>query len=144
LCRENDVIYRERYEVEYFEERYRNIVLRQQSVFGPWFVMGLGAMLALFVIYLVYSNILLPPSTLSSLERSLRVIALPTGVSSSALHPFEEETFQQAGPAVTVVPHSRATNALLGGHGPAAAPELTTTAQRATAEHVTDGESGSR
>jgi hypothetical protein len=138
------VIYRERYEVEYFEERYRNIVLRQRSVFGPWFVMGLGAMLALFVIYLVYSNILLPPSTLSSLERSLRVIAIPTGASSAALHSFEEETFQQVGPAVTVVPHSRATNALLGGHGPAAAPGLTTTAQRATAEHVTDGESGSR
>jgi hypothetical protein len=138
------VIYRERYEVEYFEERYRNIVLRQQSVFGPWFVMGLGAMLALFVIYLIYSNILLPPSTLSSPERSLRVIAIPTGTSSSTLHPFEEETLQQAGPAITVVPHSRAVNALLGGHGPAAAPGLTTTAQHATAEPVPDGESSAR
>jgi hypothetical protein len=141
---ENDVIYRERYEVEYFEERYRNIVLRQQSVFGPWFVMALGVVLALFVIYLIYSNILLPPSTLSSLERSLRVIALPAGVPPSALHHVEEETVQQVGPAVTAVPHSRAANALLGGHGPAAAPRLATTAQRATAEHVTDGESGSR
>jgi hypothetical protein len=138
------VIYRERYEVEYFEERYRNIVLRQQSAFGPWFVIGLGAMLVLFVIYLIYSNILLPPSTLSSPERSLRVIAVPTGTPPSALHSFEEETFQQVGPAVTVVPHSRAANALLGGHGPAAAPELTTTAQHATAEPVTERENGAR
>jgi hypothetical protein len=138
------VIYRERYEVEHFEERYRNIVLRQQSVFGPWFVMGLGAMLALFVLYLICSNILLPPSTLSSPERSLRVIALPTGTSSSALHPFEEEAIQQVGPAVTVVPHSRAANAFLGGHGPAAVPGFTTTAQRATAEDVTDRGNGSR
>jgi hypothetical protein len=133
---ENDVIYRERYEVEYFEERYRNIVLRQQSVFGPWFVIALGVILVLFVIYLIYSNILLPPSTLSSLERSLRVIAIPTGASSSAPPPFEEGTIQ-------AVPHSRAANALLGGYGPAA-PGLTTTAQRTTAEHAPDEESGAR
>jgi hypothetical protein len=138
------VIYREKYEVEYCEERYRNIVLRQQSICGPWFVMGLGAMLALFVIYLIYSNILLSPSTLVSPERSLRVIAIPTGIPSSALHPFEEESLQHVGPAVTVVPHSRAANALLGGHGPAAVSGLATTAQRATSELVTDGEKGSR
>jgi hypothetical protein len=127
---EDDVIYREKYEADPYEERYRNIVLRQQSIYGPWFVMGLGMMLALFVAYLIYSNVFSPPAALYSPERSLWVIAKPAGVFSSQLQVLEEDGMLKSGAAVTLVPHSRATNALLGGQGPAALSALATTAQQ--------------
>jgi len=86
-------------------------------------VTGLGVTLVLFLSYLVYSNLLLPSVDPLSLERSLRKLAesapamtvfLPEHVSAFPLHP--------SGPAMTSVPQSRATNALLGGEGPALLP----------------------
>lgn len=134
------MIYREKFEVDQFEEHYRNIVLRQQSVFGPWFVMGLGAMLTLFVMYLVYSNLLFPSATPSSPERSLRVITISSGPPPSVSHTFDEAFAPQLGSAITIVPHSRATHALLGGHGPAAVSGHTTAMQRGTPELFTGRE----
>jgi hypothetical protein len=132
------VIYRERYEVDPYEERYQNIVLKQQSMFGPWFVMGLGAMLALFLVYLIYSNVLLSPVTLSSAERSLRVITTPSIISAPEPQSLAGEEFLKHGAAVTIVPHSRATNALVGGHGPAALSAVATAAQHGTPETLLD------
>jgi hypothetical protein len=132
------VIYRERYEADPYEERYQNIVLRRQSTYGPWCVMGLGMMLALFVAYLIYSNVLSPPSTFHSPERSLWVIAKPAGSFSPELHTFEEDSILKLGLAVTIVPHSRATNALLGGQGPAAISGLATPTQHGASALMAD------
>ena len=132
------MIYRERYEVDPYEERYQNIVLRQRSMFGPWFVVSLGTMVALFVAYLIYSNVLLSPATLPSPERSLRVLTKPTGFSAPQLPAFEGEDILKFGASATIVPHSRATNALMGGHGPAAVSGMATTAQHATPEVIAD------
>jgi hypothetical protein len=123
------VIYREKYEADLYEERYRNIVIRQQSMYGPRFVMGLGTILALFVAYLIYSNVLSSPVTLLSPERSLWVIANPTTVFPAELHDFADRTILKPGVADTIVPHSRATDALLGGQGPAAISSQAITAQ---------------
>jgi hypothetical protein len=132
------VIYRERYEVDPYEERYQNIVLRQQSMFGPWCVVSLGIIVALFVAYLIYSNVLLSPTMIPSPERSLRVITKPTGLSAPQLPALEGEDILKFGVSVTIVPYSRATSALTGGHGPAAFSGVATTAQHATPEVVAD------
>jgi hypothetical protein len=100
--------------------------------------MGLGMMLALFIAYLIYSNVLSPPSTLHSPERSLWVIAKPAGAFSPELHAFEEDSILKPGAAVTVVPHSRTTNALLGGQGPAAISGLATATQYGTPALMAD------
>jgi hypothetical protein len=107
-------------------------------MFGPWFVVSLGTMVALFVAYLIYSNVFLSPATLPSPERSLRVITKPTGLSAPPLPAFEGEDSLKFGASVTAVPHSRATNALMGGHGPAAVSGVATTAQHGTAEVIAD------
>jgi hypothetical protein len=132
------VIYRERYEADPYEERYRNIVIRQQSPYGHWFVLGLGTTLALFIAYLIYSNVLSPPATLHSPERSLWVIAKPAGSFSPEMQAFEEDSILKPGAAVTIVPHSRATNALLGGQGPAALSGLATATQHGPPELMAD------
>ena len=117
------MIYRERCNTDLYEEHLRDIVLRRHSAIGPWLVMGLGVMLVLFLSYLVYSNVLRPSQVAPSPERSLRMItdtAPATTVtalddSSFSLHPSWR-------PAATSVPQSRATNALVGGEGPALLP----------------------
>jgi hypothetical protein len=132
------VIYREKYEANPYEERYCNIVLRRQSTYGPWFVIGLGTMLVLFVAYLIYSNVLSPLSTTFAPERSLWMIAKPAGTFTSEIHPLTEDNILKPGVAVTIVPHSRATNAFLGGQGPAAISILTTTAQHGPPDLMSD------
>ena len=132
------MIYRERYDVDPHEERYQNIVLKQESMFGPWFVASLGTIVALFVAYLIYSNVLHSPATLPSPERSLRVITQPTGLSTPQPPALAGEDILKFGASVTIIPHSRATNALMGGHGPAAVSGIATTAQHGTAEIITD------
>ena len=132
------MVYRERYEVDPYEERYQNIVLRQQSRFGRWFVVSLGAIVVLFVVYLIYSNVFLSPATRLSPERSLRVLTQPTGLSSPPLPAFAGEDLLKFGTSVTIVPHSRATNALMGGHGPAAVSGVATTAPHGNPEIIAD------
>lgn len=130
--------YRERYDVDPYEERYQNIVLKRQSMFGPWFVASLGTMVALFVAYLIYANVLHSPTTPSSPERSLRVITKPTSLSAPQLPALAEEDILKFGTSVTIVPYSRAINALMGGHGPAAVSGMATTTPHGTAEIIAD------
>ena len=117
------MIYRERYNTDLYEEHLRDIDLRRHSAIGPWLVMGLGVMLALFLSYLVYSNVLRPSQVVPSPERSLRMItdiAPATTVTASDDPSFSLRPSWR--PDVTSVPQSRATNALVGGEGPALLP----------------------
>ena len=41
----------------------RDFVLKQPSTVGPWVALGLGVTLIAFLGYLVYVNLLLPPTT---------------------------------------------------------------------------------
>ena len=119
------MLYREsgRTDPSLLDERHHNIVLRQRPALGPWLVTSLGIVLVLFLAYLLYSNMLVPPVAMPSPERSLRVIAA-TAVTAGVPPPASANRSHasQPGPAITVIPHSRATNALLGGQGPAALP----------------------
>jgi len=100
----------------------RDFVLKQPSTVGPWVALGLGVTLVAFLGYLVYVNLLLPPSAAGSPEHFLRPeVAFTSHVSRSkrtAQRPLERHQ-----PALTVVPQGRAANALLGGQGPALPPE---------------------
>jgi hypothetical protein len=104
----------------------RNFVLKQPSTVGPRMALGLGVALVAFVGYLVYVNVLLPPSAAGSPEHLLS----PEGVFTSPL-PHSKRTAQRPPggrqPAVTVVLQGRAANALLGGQGPALPPEYAIT-----------------
>ena len=132
---EDGVTYRERCEINPYEERYDNIALKRQTAFGPWLVMGLGIILVLFLAYLVYSNLLVPPAALSSPERSLRIIAeSATAMAMTLPEPLNQQHLQQLGVAGRTVPQSRAANALLGGQGPASPLGLVAAPPRDTPE----------
>jgi hypothetical protein len=117
------VIYRETGETDFYEEHLRDIVLKQQSTIGPWVVTGLGVTLVLFLSYLVYSNLRLPSADPLWSERSLRKLA-ESAPARTVFLPEHVRTLPRrpSGPAMTSVPQSRATNALLGGEGPALLP----------------------
>jgi hypothetical protein len=117
------VTYRERCDADLYSEHPGNIVLSRHSTIGPWLVMGLGVTLALFLSYLVCSNLLLTTLEPPSPERSLRIIAESAPATTVSLADHGDLFHQyQWGPATTSVPRSRATNALLGGEGPALLP----------------------
>ena len=105
------------------EEQYqRDFVLKQPSIVGPWVVLGLGVILAIFVTYLVYVNMLLPPSVVVFSER---IGHSDTTVDSTAVRSkrLGRRSGEYRKAAVTVIPQGRAPNALLGGQGPALPPE---------------------
>lgn len=115
--------YREKSDTDLYAEHLRDIVLKRHSALGPWLVMGLVTMLILFLSYLVYSNVLRSTTVVSSPERSLRLMAdgtlmttttIPDRPTSALVPPWT--------PAATSVPQSRATHALVGGEGPALLP----------------------
>lgn len=112
--------YRERCDVYPYEEHDQNMALKRQTALGPWLVLGLGIILVLFLAYLIYSNVLVPPVTLSSPERSLRILA-GSAMATPPLPVFlNQPHLQPSGVAVRTVVQSRAAHALLGGQGPAA------------------------
>lgn len=117
------MIYRERSEASLQEDHLRDIVLKRHSPLGPWLVMGLGATLALFLFYLVFSNVIRPTPVAASYERSLRMMvetpSLPTMLPSDQ---SASDLAMPWYPDATNVPQSRATNALVGGEGPASLP----------------------
>ncbi len=126
------MIYRERSDADVYEDHLRDIVLKRHSPVGPWLVMGLGAALVLFLFYLVFSNVIRPAPVAASHERSLRMMtetpsllptmAAPDRPASALAMPWR--------PAATSVPQSRATNALVGGAGPALLPAILSVPQR--------------
>ena len=112
----------ETYDANLDDQYRRDFVLKQPSTVGPWVALGLGVTLLAFLGYLVYVNLLLPPSPPVSLERSLRPEAeLSSPVSRSKR--TAQRSLERHQPAITVVPQGRAPNALLGGQGPALPPE---------------------
>jgi hypothetical protein len=118
------VTYRETFDADLEDPRRQDVVLQQRSVIGPWVALGLGIVLVGFLAYLIYSNVIVsvPPS--ASLERSLRVVTepTPTTIALRARRPSPHQP-EPGSAAITVVPQSRAINALLGGQGPALPPE---------------------
>lgn len=115
--------YREQFGSDFYEERYHDVVLKQRSMLGFWVVMSLGAMLVVFGAYLVYVNMIAPATSLPSLESSLHVIAAPVPASTFSLSALNNPpNFNRRDLAITVIPQSRAANALLGGQGPALLP----------------------
>jgi hypothetical protein len=136
MFRENIVLYRESGETEpdfCYDTRYQNIALKQPTMLGPWLVMSLGTVLVCFLIYLVYSNLLVPVQPKSLSERWLHLTTdTITGVPES--DPWSLLQFRPLGTAITAVPHSRAANALLGGQGPALPPGSETVAPRGAME----------
>ncbi len=117
--------YRETWEPDVYEGHLRDIALRRHSALGPWLVVGLGVALLLFVSYLVYANVLAPTVAVPSPERDLRrvVVVVPPSRAVSRLLPADATVSPRWGAEVTRVPQSRATNALLGGAGPALSTE---------------------
>ena len=111
--------YRDLFEADLDDPRPQDIVLAQHSTMGPWVVVGLGIVFAGFLAYLVYANLLVPAPAPPSLERSLRVLPQPDALFSSALSLRSGPPQFPGGATVTVVPQRWATNALLGGTGPA-------------------------
>ena len=112
----------ETYDANLDDQYRRNFVLKQPSTVGPWVALGLGVTLLAFLGYLVYVNLLPPPSPPVSLERSLRPEAeLSSPISRSKR--TAQRSLERPPPAITVVPQGRAPNALLGGQGPALPPE---------------------
>lgn len=127
--------YWERCDVYPYEERYQNIALKRQTAFGPWLVMGLGIILVLFLAYLIYSNVLVPPAPLSSPERSLRIIVESATITATSLPTLlNQQHPQPSGVVVRAVAQSRAANALLGGQGPASPAGRVAAAPRDTPE----------
>jgi hypothetical protein len=132
------VLYRESCETAHDfcdDMRYQNIALKQPTMLGPWLVMSLGTVLVCFLVYLVYSNLLVPvqPKLLS--EHSLHITtdtSILTGAPDS--DPLSMLQFRHLGTAITAVPHSRAANALLGGQGPALLPGSETVIPRGAME----------
>ena len=99
-----------------YEKQLRDIVLSRRSALGPWLVTGLGITLALFLSYLVYANVLTPVAPVASPERSLRLLTNATPAAATPqLAPTSPLPAPIWGPAMTSVPQSRATDALLGG-----------------------------
>lgn len=114
--------YRETFDAD-LDDRYQlHVVLQQQSVLGPWVVLGLGAILAGFVVYLIVTNPLASLNTSLSPERSLRI--MPDKLTATA--PTKKLLRYHTGSwrvNATITPRNRAANALLGGQGPALPPE---------------------
>ncbi|MCZ6876375.1 MAG: hypothetical protein O7G88_23075 [bacterium] len=124
------MIYRERSDAELYDDHLRDIVLKRHSPVGPWLVMGLGAALALFLCYLVFSNIIRPAPVAASHERSLRMMT-ETPSLPRATPDWPAALAMPWRSAATSVPQSRATNALVGGEGPALLPTSLSMIQRA-------------
>jgi hypothetical protein len=99
----------------------RDFILKRPSTVGPWVALGLGVTLAAFLSYLVYVNLLLPPSPLAPEHTRHPEVtsSAPTARPRRALQRPPERRMR----AMTVVPQGRAPNALLGGQGPALLPE---------------------
>lgn len=116
--------YREQSDVELYEERYHDVVLLRRSTFGLWVVLSLGATLVVIVSYLIYTTLLAPGVSAPSIERSLHILATPVPARILSLPALSSAPdTQHRGRAMTVIPQSRAANALLGGRGPALLPE---------------------
>jgi hypothetical protein len=118
------VTYRERCDVDLYEERYHDVVLQQRSTLGVWVVLSLGTTLIVVVSYLLYINLRVPVASSPSIERSLHILATPVPapmLSLPALTSLSKSTRRNQ--TVTSIPQSRAANALLGGQGPALLPE---------------------
>jgi hypothetical protein len=132
------VLYRENCETAHNfcdDMRDQNIALKQATMLGPWLVMSLGTVLVCFLIYLVYSNLLVPiqPKLLSERSsRSTTDTTVLTGAPDS--DPLSTLQSRHLGTAITAIPHSRAANALLGGQGPALLPGSETMVPRGAAE----------
>lgn len=104
------------------EPYHRNFVLKRPSTVGPWVSLGLGVTLLAFLGSLVYINLLIPPSASVSPERVLRPEAEFVLSGSYPKRP-SQRSLERRKPALTAVPQGRASNALLGGQGPALPPE---------------------
>lgn len=111
--------YRDLFEAEFDDPRPRDVVLAQHSTIGPLVVLGLGVVFAGFLAYLIYANLLMFAPSLPSPERSLRVLRQPDALAVPALSRRSGSRQFPGGATVTVVPQRWATNALLGGTGPA-------------------------
>lgn len=107
--------YRDLLEAELDDPRPRDVVLAQHSTMGPLVVLGLGVVFASFLAYLIYANLLMLAPAPPSLERLQQpdALAVPALARRSGSRQFP------GGVTVTVVPQRWATNALLGGTGPA-------------------------
>jgi hypothetical protein len=113
------VAYRDLLEAELDDPRPRDVVLAQHSTIGPLVVLGLGVVFAGFLAYLVYANLLMFTPSPPPPERSLHVRRQPDALAAPALSRYSRSRQFPGGATVTVVPQRWATNALLGGTGPA-------------------------
>lgn len=120
--------YREQFDADMYEERYHDLALQQRSVLGLWVVLGLSATLLVVITYLISVNLLMPSASATSVERSLH--SLDTSALGHRLPlPSSPANIKRQSRTMTMIPQSRAANALLGGHGPALLSDRTVTAQ---------------
>jgi hypothetical protein len=124
------VTYREQFDANVYEERYHDVALQQHSALGLWVVLSLGATLIVVVSYLIYVNLLAPSTSALSVERSLHILVTSTPARIHSLPtPSRLTHVKRQGKPMTIIPQSRAANALLGGQGPALLSDGTWTAQ---------------
>jgi hypothetical protein len=123
LSEEERVLYREKWYAEIYEDHVRDTVLRRPSKFGSWLVVGLGVILMAFLGYLVCTNVLFAAAGGRSSERLRRPLAQPELATIPGLARFKAPAARQV--LRTNIPQSRATNALLGGEGPALPLDMT-------------------
>jgi hypothetical protein len=128
------VIYREKWRPELYEDHLRDIVLRRPARFGSWLVVGLGMILMIFLAYLVCTNVLFAAADGKSSERSLHTVTQPGPAMSPGMIPARFKSPSAREVLRTNIPQSRATNALLGGEGPALHPNIVNGISRQASE----------
>jgi hypothetical protein len=119
LSEEERVLYREKWYAEIYEDHVRDTVLRRPSKFGSWLVVGLGVVLMAFLGYLVCTNVLFAAAGGQSSERLRHPLAQPEPATIPGMLPARIKAPSTRRVLRTNIPQSRATNALLGGEGPA-------------------------
>jgi len=119
------VMYREMWNVTKDGLQPENIRLQQHSASGPWLALGLGTILAVLLMYLLYANVLFPPAPPASLEHSMRVLNDAPSLGIAWRAPQPSSATAPAPPSKKAAAQLRTPHALLGGQGPASPPRYT-------------------
>ncbi len=96
----------------------QDIVLSRGPMLSPWITLALAVILLALIVYLLYSNLLMPAEPILERERSLRVLP-ETRTWSVRPNSGGEPRLSHRDTRSAPMLQSRTLNALLGGAGPA-------------------------
>lgn len=109
----------ETHSVNYDEHGRHDLVLARPSRLGPWIAAGLGGILVVFLGYLVYANRGTQPLASASLARGLPRSGGEAPSSLFDVKQANKRLLERRRFTAAATARARATNALLGGDGPA-------------------------